>query len=95
VESIAIVGRLKPDTEERARELAKMEPAGAAGISRITVFLSPGEAVFLLEGESPEEGYRMFLDDPVDSTMIAPWLPLFDGPLHRAPELAHWDIRTG
>ena len=95
MESIAIVARLKPGTEERARELAMLEPAGAPGVSRISVFLSPGEAVFLLEGESPDEGFRTFLDDPVDSTMLAPWLPLFDGPIHRAPQLAHWDIPTG
>jgi hypothetical protein len=95
VESIALVGRLKPGTEERARELALVEPAGTPGLRRISVFLSPGEAVFVLEGESPEESFRHFLDDPVDSTLLAPWLPLFDGPLHRAPQLAHWDLPGG
>jgi hypothetical protein len=94
VESIAIVARLKPGTEDRARELAMLEPAGAPGVSRISIFLSPGEAVFLLEGESPEEGFLRFLDNPVDSTMLAPWLPLFDGPLHRAPRLGAWDVPT-
>jgi len=95
VESIALVARLKPDTEERARELALVEPAGAPGVRRISVFLSPGEVVFVLEGETPEESFRMFLDDPVDSTLLAPWLPLFDGPLHRAPQQAHWDLPAG
>ena len=94
MESIALVARLKPGTAERARELAVVEPAETPGIRRISVFVSPGEAVFLLEGESPEESFRTFLDDPVDSTMLAPWLPLFEGPLHRAPELAHWDLPT-
>jgi hypothetical protein len=97
VESIAIVARLKPGTEERARELAIREPGVAQepGVSRVSVFLSPGEAVFVLEGDSPDESFRKFLDNPVNSTMLAPWLPLFDGPLHRAPELAHWDLPTG
>jgi hypothetical protein len=92
VESIAIVARLKPGTEERAMELASREPAHPPGVNRISVYLAPGEAVFLLEGESPEESFRMFLDDPVDSTMLEPWLPLLDGPLHRAPEQAHWEM---
>ena len=95
MESIALVARLKPGTGERARELAMVEPPDTPGIRSISVFLSPDEAVFLLEGESPEESFRTFLDDPVDSTMLAPWLPLFEGPLHRAPRLAHWDIPTG
>jgi hypothetical protein len=90
-----MVARLKPGTGERARELAIREPAGTPGISRISVYLSPDEVVILLEGESPEESYRMFLDNPVDSTLLAPWLPLFDGPLHRAAEVARWDIPTG
>jgi hypothetical protein len=87
-----MVASLKPGTQERAMELAMREPADTPGISRVSVYVSPSEAVFLLEGESPEESFRMFLDDPVDSTMLAPWLPLFDGPLHRVPEVAHHDV---
>jgi hypothetical protein len=90
-----MVARLKPGADERARELALREPAATPGLSRLSVFVSPGEAVFLLEGESPGKSFRKFLDDPVDSTLLAPWLPLFEGPLHRAPELAHWDLPTG
>ena len=92
---IAIIARLKPGTEERARELAVLEPAHTPGLTRVSVFLSSGEAVFVLEGEEPGQSFRSFLDDPVDSTMLAPWLPLFDGPLHRAPQLADWDLPSG
>jgi len=44
------------------------------------------EVVFLLEGEDLERRVRDFLDDPVRSTAIASWLPLFDGPLKTAWE---------
>jgi len=87
-----MVARLKPGEHERARELAMREPASTPGIDRISIFVSADEVVFVLEGESQDEGFRLFVDNPVDSTLLASWLPLFDGPLHRAPQLAHWDI---
>ena len=92
MERIALVARLEPDAQERAGELASVPPSEARGISRISVFLSSGEAVFVLDGESPEASYRKWLDDPVNSTMLEPWLPLFEGPLHRAGEVAHWEL---
>lgn len=79
MERVALVARLKPDAEERPAQLA-VEPGDAPGISTTSVFLSAGEVVFVIEGESPEQSYRMWLDDPVRSTMLEPWLPLFDGP---------------
>lgn len=91
MDRIALVARLKPGAEERAGELALVEPTDAPGVSTTSVFLSAGEVVFVLEGDSPDESYRMWLDDPVRSTMLEPWLPLFDGPLHRAAEVAHWE----
>ena len=87
-----MVARLKPDAKERASELAMLEPTERPGLSHVSVFLSGDEVVFLLEGESPEESYRMWLDDPVNATLLEPWLPLFDGPLHRAPEIASWEL---
>lgn len=92
VERIAMVARLKPDAKERARELAEVKLTVAPGISHISVFLSGDEVVFLLEGDAPEESHRMWLDDPVHSTTLEPWLALFDGPLHRAPELVSWEL---
>jgi hypothetical protein len=92
MERVALVARLKPEAEDRASELAMVEPIEPAGITGISVFVSGGEVVFVLEGDSPEASCRMWLDDPVRSTMLEPWLPLFDGPLHRAAELAHWEM---
>ena len=50
------------------------------------VVLSASEVVFLFEGEGAREAVLTFLDDPVMSTALAPWLPLFKGPLRRAYE---------
>jgi hypothetical protein len=45
-----------------------------------------------MEGPDAEALARRIFDDPVRSTAIAPWLSLFDGPLHRAHEVFHWSI---
>ena len=42
--------------------------------------------VFFFEGPDAEEAVREILNDPVRSTAVSPWLPLFSGPLHRAYE---------
>jgi hypothetical protein len=49
-------------------------------------FLSESEVIILFEGEGARESVLTTLDDPVMSTALASWLPLFDGPLHRAYE---------
>jgi len=87
-----MVARLKPDARERAGELAVLEPAVPPGVSQISIFLSGDEVVFMLEGDAPEEGHRIWLNDPLNSTLLEPWLSLFDGPLHRAPEVASWEV---
>ena len=43
-----------------------------------------------MEGPDAESLVREIFNDPVRSTEIGPWLPLFDGPLHRADEVYHW-----
>jgi hypothetical protein len=34
---------------------------------------------------------RALFNDPVRSALIGHWLPLFDGPLHRAEEAYVWE----
>jgi hypothetical protein len=53
--------------------------------------LSEAEVIFMFEGESAHESVRALFNDPVQSTLIAHWLPLFDGPLHQAPEAYFWE----
>jgi hypothetical protein len=61
-----------------------------SGFERFSIYLSGSEIVFLIEAPEAEFLVREILDDPVRATEISPWLPLFDGPLHRADEVYHW-----
>ena len=56
------------------------------GFHRHAIFLSETEVIFLFEGKASHGAVRALFNDPVRSTLISHWLPLFDGPLHRAPE---------
>jgi hypothetical protein len=94
VERVVLVARLRPGTRERAEQLLTDEaraeaPEGA--FDRGAIFLSDTEVVFLFEGANAAEATRAILNDPVKSTVITPWLPLFDGPLHRAREAYSWE----
>ena len=62
----------------------------SSGFERLSVYLSEFEVVFLIEALEAEVLVREILDDPVRATEISPWLPLLDGPLHRAAEVYHW-----
>src|SRR5437879_6214493 len=86
--------RLRPGTRERALELAGsiIAQLGTSGFVRLGVYLSEREVVFLIEAREAELLLREILDDPVRATEISPWLPLFDGPLHRAEEVYYWSV---
>lgn len=55
------------------------------------IFLAEGEVVFLFEGEGADDTVAAIMNDPVRSTAIGSWLPLFDGPLHSAREAYFWE----
>jgi hypothetical protein len=81
---------LKEETQERARELATAAPEvdpAADGFRETAVFLTPTEIVFLVEGPDVGKIVHDLLNDPVRSTAISPWIPLFDGPLRWAQEV--------
>jgi len=93
VDRVIVLGRLRAGTRERAEQLIADELASNGPedqFDRVTIFLSDTEVVFLLEGANADESFRAILDDPVESTRIAPWLPLFDGPLHAVREAYSW-----
>jgi hypothetical protein len=66
----------------------------ARALLRGSTFLSPGEVVFMIEGHDVDLHTRDWFDDPVLSTAFSSWLPLFEGPLHRAHEVATWSRRA-
>jgi len=94
VERVMLVARLRHGARERAAQLLTDEARADApedAFDRGAIFLSDSEVVFLFEGASATEAARAILNDPVESTVITPWLPLFDGPLHRAHEAHSWE----
>ena len=95
MEFFVLVARLKPDSRERAQELLAEYPSpiveGLEGVDRHVIFLSKTEVIFLFEGEGADASLRAKFNDPVRSTNVSHWLPLFDGPLHRAAEAYFWE----
>ncbi len=96
MDRFVLLARLKPNGRERARELLEERTTGGdaeLAFQRRAIFLSESEVIFFFEGRDADKSCRAILDDPARSTAIGPWLPLFDGPLHRAPE-AYFRERT-
>jgi hypothetical protein len=93
VDKVVLLAHLKDGARERAEQLLTAEARADApedAFERGTIFLSDHEVVFLLEGADAAEAVRAILNDPVRSTVITPWLPLFDGPLHEARKAHSW-----
>ena len=89
VQRLVLTARLRPGARERALELAgalRTHP-GTSGFEQLSVYLSEYEVVFLVEAPEAELLVREFLNDPALGTEVGPWVPLFDGPLHRAQEV--------
>jgi hypothetical protein len=95
-ERLVLTARLRPGAYERAEELASdAGPAGAGrALLRGSIFLSPSEVVFMIEGDDVDLQTRQWFDDPVLSSAFTSWLSLFEGPLHSAREVATWDWRA-
>ena len=56
---------------------------------RATVMYEAGD-VRIEKVPDAAEAVREILDDPVSSTVLTPWLPLFEGPLHQARAAHSW-----
>jgi hypothetical protein len=98
VDRFVLAARLRPDGRRRAEMLLAQHSALGAeeletAFDRHAIFLSETEAIFLFEGKGANEAVRALFNDPVRSTLMSQWLPLFDGPLHRVPETYLWERR--
>ena len=94
MERLVLIARLKPDARERARELISEHHEDSDGLpefDRFGIFLAEGEIVFFVEGPDAGQRVRDIVNDPVRSTPIGHWLPLFDGPLHWAMQAYYWE----
>jgi hypothetical protein len=99
VDRFVLAARLKPDGRQRAEALLAEHSAFGGeeletAFDRHAIFLAETEVIFLFEGKGADEAVRALFNDPARSTLIAHWLPLFDGPLHRAREAYFWQRRA-
>lgn len=95
-ERVVLLAALKPEARERALELlgeAADKEDHEAVTERQSIFLSDRDVIFLFEGEDAQASVRELVNDPVRSTFLGSWLPLFDGPLHRAQEAFFFERR--
>jgi hypothetical protein len=91
VDRLVLIASLKPDARERIRELISAHQADEkSDLQRFGVFLAADEVVFFFEGPDADKRLREIMNDPA-RTEISHWLPLFDGPLHRAEEAYYWE----
>ncbi len=93
MDRIVLVAHLKPGSSERAHELFAQHSAREdlkEAFDRHAIFLSESEAVFLFEGPDADASVRAIFNDP-SASEIGHWIPLFDGPLHLAPEAYFWE----
>jgi hypothetical protein len=88
VERVVLIAGLKAGARQQALELVERAAAGGEQ-ERVTqrqgIFLSDRDAVFFFEGRAAGASVHELINDP-RSTMLSPWLPLFEGPLHLARE---------
>jgi hypothetical protein len=98
VERLALIARLKPGSEPRARELIAKGPPfdpGESGFVRHSVFLSSTEVVFVFEAPQVEwlvdslvdEPFHWLLEDALDD-----WRPLVEGQPRMGREQYFWEL---
>jgi hypothetical protein len=91
---IAVIARLKPDSEARAAELIAAGPPfdpAAVGLERHAVYLSHGEVVFVFEGPEVEWIVDGVVDDPFRSPVFAEWKTIVERSPKIAREAYSWD----
>lgn len=92
---MAVIGKLKPGSLERAEEIVEDGPPFAldeAGLERHSLFVGSDWVVFLFEGPNVERVVDRLVNDPVVSANFSAWGPILDG----TPQLAHerffWEV---
>ena len=96
METVALIARLKPGSEEQAAQLLAAGPPfdpSARGLSRHAVYLSAGEVVFVFEGDEVEWIVEEMVSEPASGSLAAAldaWRELVDGPPRIARAAYSW-----
>ena len=98
MERVAIVARLKRGSAQRAAELVGAGPPfdlADAGITRHSIYISAGEAVFVFEGNEVEWIIDDLVDDPFHPELqraLDQWREIVDGQPQVARERFGWQL---
>jgi hypothetical protein len=98
MERVAIVARLKHGSAPRAAQLiAEGPPFDLAEIGLVahSVYLSPGEVVFVFEGHDVEWIVDELIDSPFQhelQTVLGRWRAIVEGPPRIAREQFEWQV---
>lgn len=92
---IAVIGKLRPGSLERAEEIVEHGPPFElveAGVERHSVFVSSDFVVFVFEGLNVERVVDRLVNNPVVSASFSVWGPILDGTPHLAHERFFWEL---
>lgn len=91
---LAVIAKLKPDSEDRAAELIERGPPfspKAVGFVRHSVFLAGDHVVFVFEGGKLDDLLRTVVADPQGSAAFREWERILDGMPRVAREAYSWE----
>ncbi len=97
MERLALIARLKPGSEPRAKELIAKSPPfdlRESGFVRHSVFLSSTEVIFVFEAPEVEWLVNSLVDEPFHWTLrdaLDDWRPLVEGQPRIAREEFFWE----
>ena len=95
---LAVIAKLRPNTEECAEKLVTggppFDPSGV-GFERHSVFLTGDHAVFVFEGGHLDQLMRSVVKDPASVGAFRQWEDILEGMPRVAREAYHWERESG
>ena len=98
MERIAVIAKLKPESERRATDLVESGPPfdpDQLGFERHSVYLSGDHVVFVFEGGRLDQLLHRVVKDPAHVGAFGAWQPLIDGFPTVAREAFSWQRADG
>jgi hypothetical protein len=93
MQRLAVIAKLKPKAEARARELIEEGPPfdpEDLGVERHAVFLGGDHVVFVFEGGRVDQLLHGVFRDPLSAGALRAWDPLIEGMPKVAREAYFW-----
>jgi hypothetical protein len=98
MQRIAVIAKLKPESEKRATELVESGPPfdpDKLGFERHSVYLSGDNVIFVFEGGRLDQLLHGVVKDPANVGALGAWEPLIDGFPTVAREAFSWERANG